>query len=244
MRRSRILGLSMAEMMVAMVILFMVGVFVMDMFVGGSRQLVKATKNEKLFSLLRAKASEIRMTEYTDLDSLVLSGNFPAPEDSYQYQISYLDFQGMDQADARIVEITVRHPKLGQRTSRLVRSVVPEDPGKVVFEKFACGTCHALPAAGYPVASGLLGPRLDNMKVISTDRPARPFQTDPTNVSFQDYIIESVYDPNGFDSDLSNANEMAPLINIEGYVSPFDPSTDMSAQEVADLAVWLESFNA
>ena len=234
----------MAEMMVAMVILFMVGVFVMDMFVGGSRQLVKATKNEKLFSLLRAKSSELRMTEYADLDSLTLGGNFPAPDDSYQYLISYQNFQSFAQTEARIIEITVRHPKLGQRTSRMVRSAVPElDPGQLVFEKFACGTCHALPAAGYPDPGTLLGPRLDNMKVTNADRPARPFQTDPTNVSFKDYIIESVYDPNGFDSDLSNTNVMSPSIDIEGYVSPFDPSTDMTAQEVDDLATWLESFN-
>ena len=39
----------MVEMMFAMLILFMVGVFVMDMFVGGSRQMVKASKSEKLF---------------------------------------------------------------------------------------------------------------------------------------------------------------------------------------------------
>lgn len=235
-------GLSMAEMMVAMVVLFLVGVFVMDMFVGGSRQLVKATKNERLTSLIRAKTSEINLTEYSDLDGLTLAGNFPAPDASYQYLIAYSNFQAFPQTEARIVEITVRHPTLGQRKARLVRSAVPElDPGQLVFEKFACGTCHALPAAGYPDPGTLLGPPLDEITDTSGGRPPRPFQTG--SGTFQDYITSSVYDPNGFDSDPSSTNTMSPSIDIEGYSAPYDPSTDMSSSEINALSSWLQTFN-
>lgn len=238
--RLRQQGLSMAEMMFAMLLLFLVGVFVMDMFVGGSRQLVKATKNERLSGLLRAKVSEVRLTDYAVLNSLTLSGSFPPPDDAYEYQIQYLDFPPYDQAEVRTVQVTVTHPKLGTRNSRFVRSLVPVEPGKAVFEKFACATCHAIPAAGFPVQPGTLL-RLDQ---IGTTGPPRPFQGSPPSMTFEEYVQDSIVNPGSFDAIPTDSPDavMTP-VNVEGISATFDPAYDMSAQEMSDLASWLATFN-
>ena len=232
-------GLSMIEMMFAMLVLFMVGVFVMDMFVGGSRQMVRASKSEKMNSLLRAKASEWRQMNYGLLDSTPRSGTFPAPDDDYSYNIEFDDFDGLPQTEARTVTITIVHNESGQMVSRLSRSRVPDlHPGQVAFDKFGCASCHSVPSAGYPAYDSAVP--LDN---IGAGGNPRPFQTDPS-VTMEDYVIESMVDPQDFIA-FPLEDTLGPMLelNYEGHDPAYDPETDVSADELSDLADWITGLN-
>lgn len=229
----------MVEMMFAMLILFMVGVFVMDMFVGGSRQMVKASKSEKLNSLLRTKVSEWRLMTYGAMDSTPQTGNFPAPDNDYSYQVEFSDFPPFDQSEARRLTITVTHPETGRMVSRFVRTLIPPPhPGQEAFDKFGCASCHSIPSAGYPAYDFAVP--LDS--IGDTGNP-RPYQTDPS-IDFKDYIIESMVDPNSFVA-IPVEDTLGPMLelNYQGHDPDYDPDTDVSTEELNDMADWIEGLN-
>jgi Tfp pilus assembly protein PilV len=233
-------GLSMIEMMFAMLVLFIVGVFVMDMFVAGSRQMVKASKNEKMNSLLRAKVSEWRLMDYGLLDSTLTADDFPPPDNDYSYSVSFSDFNGHDQLDARTVTITVEHDEGGQMVSRLSRSRVPDlHPGQEAFNKFGCASCHSMPSVGYPHYDYFVP--LDN---IGDAGDPRPFQTDPTNVSFEDYVVDSMVNPGDFKA-FPDVDTLGPMLELEyeGHDPGYDPDTDVSSEELQDMADWINDIN-
>ena len=236
-------GLSMLEMVMAMTVLFLVGAFVMNMFVQGSRQMAKAANREKLTSLARAKVSEMRLMDYVDLDGATLSGSFPAPDDGFQYQVSYSDFQGYPQTEARTVTIAVSHPTHGRTVTRIVRSNVPPlDPGQVAFNKFGCATCHSLPAAGYPAAAGLVP--LDQVGQIGDAPPGWP---NPSAADFENYVTTSISDPTAFDPFPTGSGSPYEALTMTDYkyqgVDPdYDPAVDVSIQEGTDMAVWLRGL--
>jgi Tfp pilus assembly protein PilV len=232
-------GLSMVEMMFAMLVLFMVGVFVMDMFVGGSRQMVKASKNEKMNSLLRAKVSEWRLLDFALLDPTPKNGSFPAPDDEFLYAVEFSDFEGLDQSEARTVAVTVSHTEGGQMVSRFSRSRVPAlHPGQRAFDKFGCASCHSVPSAGYPDYSKAVP--LDN---IGSSGAPRPFQTDPS-ISLEDYVIESMTNPSSFLA-FPVEDTLGPMLELNYDESDpnFDPDVDVSAEELSDMATWIEELN-
>lgn len=240
-RRPR--GLSMIEMMFAMVILFLVGAFIMNMFATGSYQLAQAGKREKLEGLSRSKTSELRLVDFLALAPTPTPVSFPPPDNAYQYQVTLSNFGSYPPTEARLVDIAVSHPTNGTIRTRLVRwNVPPLDPGQVAFNKFGCASCHSLAAAGYPP-----GPTLVPLDAIGVAGNPRPFQTDPS-ITLNAYIVDSVVNPGGFDaypnggglgySDLT----MTPF-QVEGYSATYDPSMDVSAQEMTDLANWVAGFN-
>lgn len=230
-------GLSMAEMVFAMTLLFLVATFVMSMFIQGSRQMAQAAQNHDLASLTRTKLTEIRAMPFGDLDSLPgAPTGFPAPNDQFTYSVQFLDFNGEDQAVSRTVELTVSHPTYGSRVVRTVRSLVqPPDPGQVAWEKFGCATCHSIPSAGYP-DDGYMIP----LEPIGALNPGvtRPGPWDS-------YISESVQDPNAFDPFPAGGgvfeNDVMLDYNVEGDAS-YDPNTGVSSQELSDMAAWIATF--
>lgn len=225
----------MIEMMVSMVILFMVGVFVMDMFVSGSRQMVRAATNERLSALLNAKVSELRLLPYDSLDAVTLTGAFPAPDEAYQYTIAYDDFAPYSLSDARTLTVTVRHPDTGQMTRHMIRSKVPpKDPGQVAFDKFGCASCHTMAPAGYPDVSGLVP--LDR---IGDSGPQRPYQAG--SGTFEQYVRDAIVNPGDFNSDPDNELIMDDFI-LEGEPG-YDESVDMSTEELDALVTWITSLN-
>ena len=229
----------MIEMMFAMLILFMVGVFVMDMFVGGSRQMVKASKSEKLNSLLRTKVSEWRLMSYGAMDSTPTYGTFPAPDTDYNYLVEFSDFPPFDQSEARTVTVTVTHDETGRMVSRFVRTLIPPPhPGQEAFDKFGCASCHSIPSAGYPHYDFFVP--LDS---IGDAGNPRPYQTAPS-VDFKEYIINSMVNPADFEA-YPVDDTLGPMLelNYEGHDPDYDSSTDVSAQELSDMADWIEGLN-
>lgn len=231
----------MLEMVFAMGLLFLVGAFVMNMFVQGSRQMAKATNREKLSSLARAKASEMRLLAFADLDTISTSSSFPAPNNDYNYTISYSDFVPYPQTEARIVTVAVSHNEHGRIVTRLVRSRVPPlDPGQVAFNKFGCSACHSLPAAGYPA-----GPDLVPLDSIGSLGVPRPFGPSPTTAQLESYIVDTIADPNFFDpfpAGIGSPYETLTMTDFkyEGEGDPtYDPSVDVSLQEGIDIATWI-----
>lgn len=237
-------GLTMAEVMVSITVLFVVSSFIMGMFVMGARQTAQATQNHDLASLTRTKLSEVQSLKYGDLDGIPTTGNFPAPNDGFSFRIDFSVVDGQDLADARIVEVTVSHPDYGTRSARTVRADASIDPGKEAWEKFGCGACHTLPAGGYPDLAGrrTLGP------IPVAGPPARPVGPG----GLEEYVADSIRDPMLFEAYTAgppdNAGFMQDFI-IEGEPG-YDPnSTDpvtaansMSTQEVEALATWITSL--
>lgn len=238
-RRTR--GLSMIEMMFAMVILFLVGAFIMNMFATGSYQLARAGKREKLEGLSRSKTSEMRLVNFSALTST--TGNFAAPDNAYQYQVTLSNFGSYPPSEARLIDIAVSHPNNGTIRTRLVRwNVPPLDPGQVAFNKFGCASCHSLASAGYPP-----GPTLVPLDAIGVAGNPRPYQTDPS-ISLNSYIVDSVVNPGGFDAypdggGLGYSDLTMTAFQVQGYSPGYDPTVDVSAQEMTDLANWVAGFN-
>lgn len=235
-------GLSMIEMMFAMLILFMVGVFVMDMFVGGSRQMVKASKSEKLNSLLRAKVSEWRVMNFGALATAPKNGPFDPPDDDYSYSVSLSDFEDKDPDDVQIVTVTVQEPETGrQMTSRMMRSRAPDiHPGQEAFDKFGCASCHSVPSAGYPDYDYFVP--LDS---IGDAGNTRPYQGPSPTMTFNEYIVDSLLNPNDFEA-FPVEETLGPMLQFkfEDHDPDFDPAYDVSAQELEDMAEWIESLNS
>jgi Cytochrome c len=236
-------GLSMLEMMFAMVVLFLVGAFVMNMFVTGSHQLVRAGKKEKISGFLRAKTSELRLLEYAQLDPLSATGNFGPADPDYLYRIDYSAFESYALSEARVVEVTVSHPEIGEIKNRLVRSAVPPlSPGQAAFNKFGCASCHSLTSAGYAA-----GPTLVPLDQIGVSGNPRPYQSG--SGTLEDYINNSLTDPGGFDAypDVTPAvgfsNLVMTYIPVEGSDPAYDPATGVSSQEMSDLTEWIAGFN-
>lgn len=239
--KTNIRGLSMVEMMFAMLVLFMVGVFVMDMFVGGSRQMVRASQSEKLNSLLRAKVSEWRRIHFSALNTAPKTGTFPAPDQDYEFSVSLSDFESESTSDARIVTVTVTEPETErQMTSRMVRSRQPfAHPGQEAFEKFGCASCHSVPSAGYPHYD--LYVPLDS---IGTSGATRPYQGPSPTMTFNDYLVDSMLNPNDFEA-FPTEDTLGPMLELryEGHDPDYDPAYDVSAEELDDMAEWIEQLN-
>ncbi len=230
----------MAELMVGMTILFVVCTFVMSMFITGLRQTAQAPQKQDLETLARLKVGEFRVVEFSQLDAQTMSGNFAAPYERYQFDVAYRPLPGEDLSDARVVEVTVSHPDYGQRSSRTVRSNVQENPGRAAWEKFDCGACHSLPAAGYPEAAALV-----SLAPIQVADPANPRPIGPGGIA--EYIEQSVRNPNEFIaySDLGTMQNFY----IEGE-SDYNPTSEddfiaansMSNEELQALVTWISEY--
>lgn len=233
-------GLTMAELMVGMTVMFVVCTFVMSMFVTGLRQTAQAPQKQELETLARLKLGEFRVMEFSQLDSQTMTGTFAPPHEQYHFDVTYRQLPGEDMANARVVEVSVSHPDYGQRNARTVRSNVQENPGRAAWEKFDCGACHSLPAAGYPEAGTLV-----SLAPIQVDDPANPRPIGPGGIS--EYIEQSVRDPNSFIaySDLGIMQDFY----IEGE-SDYDPASDdefvaansMSNEELQALVTWIAEY--
>ncbi len=231
-------GLTMVEMVFAMTLLFLVGSFVMSMFVTGSRQMAMASQNQDLASVTRTKLTEIQSMPFADLASLPTTPTaLPAPYDQFSYSVSESSFNGESPAVSKQLELTVTHPTFGSKVVRTVRTLVPPpNPGKEAFDKFGCAACHSLPSAGYPDGPFMIP--LDPIGDLN-DTVTRPGP-------WQDYIAESVADPNAFDPFPAGGttgleNDVMLDFSVEGEPS-YDPNVGISAQELNDMAAWIATF--
>ncbi len=249
--RNRSRGLTMAEVMVAMTVLFIVSTFIMSMFVTGLRQTAQATQNQQLETLTRTKLSELRQIDY---GLLVPEVNipFPPPNSAYTYSVSLSTMPGESYADARLVDVSVSHPEYGTRNGRAIRCNIVLDPGKAAWEKFQCGSCHSLPGAGYD-GSGLLplGP-------IPVADPgfdgARPIPPGPGGL--ETYIKASIVDPTAYNAYDPSVEGTMQNYYVEGESNPepgdppYDPNNSdpsiransMGQAEVDALAAWVATF--
>lgn len=233
-------GLSMAELMFAMTVMFVVCSFVMSMFITGLRQTAQASQNQDLESLTRQKVGEFRVVEFSQLDSMTMSGSFPDPHQAYRFDVVYAPLAGEDMSNARVVDVTVTHPEYGRRNARTVRANVQENPGRVAWEKFDCGACHSMPAAGYPEGAALV-----SLAPIDVDDPSNPRPIGPGGIT--DYIEQSVRDTNSFIA----YDDMGTMTDfyVEGEPE-FDPDSSdefvaansMSNEELQALAAWISEF--
>lgn len=233
-------GLSMAELMFAMTVMFVVCSFVMSMFITGLRQTAQASRNQDLESLTRQKVGEFRVIEFDQLDSQTMSGSFPAPHQSYRFEVAYRALPGEEMSDARVVEVTVSHPEYGRRNARTVRANVQKNPGQAAWEKFDCGACHSMPAAGYPAGTGLV-----SLAPIDVDNPSNPRPIGPGGITA--YIEQSIRDTNSFIA----YDDMGTMTDfyVEGEPE-FDPDSSdefvaansMSNEELQALAAWIADF--
>lgn len=231
-------GLTMIEMVFAMTILFLVGSFVMSMFVTGSRQMAMASQNQDLATVTRTKLTEIQSMPFANLNSLPTTPTaLPAPHNDFRYSVSFSAFNGEDINTSKQVELTVTHPTFGSKVVRTVRTLLPPpNPGKDAFDKFGCAACHSIPSAGYPDAPGFI--------------PLEPIGALNNGVTrpgpWEDYIAESISDPNAFDpfpaGGTTGLEDDAMLdFSVEGEAT-YDPNYGISAQELDDMAAWIATF--
>lgn len=230
----------MAELTVGMTVMFVVCSFVMSMFVTGLRQTAQASQNQDMESLMRQKVGEFRVIEFSQLDSQTMAGNFPTPHQAFHFDVIFKPLAGEDMSNARIVDITVTHPDYGRRSARTVRANVQVNPGRAAWEKFDCGACHSLPAAGYPEATGLV-----SLAPIQVDDPANPRPLGPGGIS--EYIEDSVRNPDDFIA-YSDMGVMQDFY-VEGDAE-YDPDSEdefvaansMSNEELQALAAWISEY--
>jgi cytochrome c oxidase subunit IV len=91
--------------------------------------------------------------------------------------------------------------------------------GRQVFEKYACGACHAV--TSIPSAKGNIGPVLDGLAQRASQRIA--------HMSAADYIRQSVMEPGAY--------------VVKGYLKLMpDLRTGMSEREFNDLVAWLQAL--
>jgi type II secretory pathway pseudopilin PulG len=245
-------GLSMPELMVAMTVLFVVSSLIMSMFVTGMRQTAQATQNQDLESLTRQKLSELREMDYALLDGEAGTEAFDPPYQEFQSTVTFTPLQGETLADARVVEVSVTHPDYGTRSARTVRCNIVIDPGKAAWEKFACGSCHSLPGAGYEDPTMLpLGP-------IPVGDPgfAGPRPIPPGPGGLETYIRDSIVDPTAYEAYDPLVEGTMTNFYVEGEPNPapgdppYDPNNSdefirlnsMSDEEVDAMATWISTF--
>ncbi len=230
----------MAELMVGMTVMFVVCSFVMSMFVTGLRQTAQASQNQDMESLMRQKVGEFRVIDFSQLDSQTMSGNFPPPHQAFHFDVIFKPLAGEDMSNARVVDVTVTHPDYGQRNARTVRANVQVNPGRAAWEKFDCGACHSLPAAGYPEATGLV-----SLAPIQVDDPDNPRPIGPGGI--REYIEDSVRAPDDFIA-YSDMGVMQDFY-VEGDAE-YDPDSpdefvaanSMSNEELQALSAWISEF--
>lgn len=253
-------GLTMAEILVATTILFVVSTFIMTMFVTGLRQTRQASQHQDMENLMQLKLAELRLIEYDDLSTQVASNatfSPPPDDDRYRYSVTLTPVPGEDPSSVTQVNLTVTHPEFGVRTARTVRCDIDIDPGLVAFRKFGCDVCHSLPQAGLPVTPDLvpLGPITPTS---TTDYVGRGLPSnDPTAAEWEAYIIESVSFTAATDAYTSSA-EGASLVFpvmidsflVEGVDPTFDPNSadpaianaSMTSEELQSIATWLAQY--
>jgi cytochrome c oxidase subunit 4 len=91
--------------------------------------------------------------------------------------------------------------------------------GKLVFQKFGCGACHAV--ASLPSARGSVGPRLDGLAERAAERLP--------GMAGEAYIRQSIEDPGSY--------------VVKGYLKLMPPlRSSMSDAEFADLLAWLKTL--
>lgn len=236
----------MPELMVAMTVLFIVSTFIMTMFVTGLRQTAQATQNQDLETLTKAKVSELSQMDYALLDGQAGTAPLPAPNDDYTCTVAFSPLEGEVLANARVVEVTVTHPDYGTRTGRTVRCNIVIDPGKAAWDKFGCGSCHSLPAAGYDLAGMLpLGPIPVGTPGFEGPRPVPPGPG-----GLETYIKASIDNPTGYNAYDPDVEGTMSDFYIEGVDPEYDPSSSdsfvransMSNAEKDALATWIATF--
>lgn len=124
-------------------------------------------------------------------------------------------------AEARpAVQQAVSPPPLpGEASGSAVATPGNAVTGQQVFEKYACGACHAV--TSIPGAKGNIGPALDGLAQRAAQRVA--------HMSAIDYIRQSIVEPGAY--------------VVKGYLKLMpNLRAGMSEQEFDDLVIWLQTL--
>jgi len=199
-------GLTLLEVVFAVVLVLLAAVFVMTLMAEGGRPLVKAQMTTTASMLAQSKMDVLMGTPF---DSLVAeSGKFPAPNDRYKFEVS---LSALDSTVKR-VRLTVVTPQGARLEMTALRAPPTEDVGQKKFQEYGCQACHAI--SKYTWATGTEGPNLDRMAEIAGTRVP--------GMSAETYLRESVRDPAAYVVDGYGPN-------MGGYPLTMMPEDDLDA---------------
>ncbi len=210
MRKNR--GLTLAEIMIAFLILVVAALFILALFMAGLGHYRHLDVVTTVDSLQQQLMDETMATPFAVLASR--AGSFAAPFQDYSYDLDITTFSGTTER----VSLTVTGPGGTSRSMEGLRAPSALDPGMLVFIKHDCWTCHSNSTMPVPYDSpGLTtAPQLNPPGIVWT---ATQRLTDPT---LNALIAAELGHPPTAEDYIKVSIRESQLYHVPGY-APSDP---------------------
>lgn len=208
-------GFSIAELLLAFLLLTLATLAILGLYTSGIRQYRKADQSREAFNLAQAKMEELMNCGLTSVTNS--SGYFPDPDADYAYQVdvSFLD------TTARRIHVQVLHSNGAKREITSLRAPSDTPIGMQIFLDKQCHTCHHTTLADFGGTGA--APPLGNLNLV-------PAAEGHPAMSAMDYLTQSVRDPVAI-----QAMGMTP--SMGNYTTE-----DISDAELTHLYDWLQTL--
>ena len=218
-------GFSLAEVLLAFLMLTISAIFVMAMYTTGIRDYTRMGDVQKSFNLAQGKMEALMNCP---LDQVVAAQSyFEGPDSDYFYRVDVNNFG----SDGKRVEVTVSKGPHIRRSLSGLRAPNNTPRGLRVFLSKDCTACHQVPSANIQMSDpqagmqgpdlGKLSPTVENYKAIYGDLWS----------DSQAYLVESIHQPGVF---LAPGFDQALMDNYT--------TESISDDEIEAIHEWLESL--
>lgn len=233
--RNKLKGFSLAELLLAIFILSIVGLLIMGLFTAGIDHYRRLDVTTTAGALANQKMEELMAI---DIDQVQAdSAAFSAPFTEYQYNVDITPGPN----GVKEIELTVSGPKGVTRRLKSLRAPQDIPEGMRVYLKYDCWTCHnndAVPG-GFANPVSPTGPNLTNPGIALT--AANRIAADPVlatavelatgGTTPKDYIRFSVRQPQAY------------LVSGYGGDMPSFDANTLPDSELTALADWLGTLD-
>lgn len=217
-------GFSLAELLLAFLLLTLSVLFVMAMYTSGIRDYARINAALTGFSLAKGKMETLMTCNLSQLTAA--SAYFPDANADFFYNVDVASFAG----DVKKVTVTVTHRSGVTRSLSGLRAPNSTPQGLRVFMAHNCNSCHEVPGANltFTGENALQGPGLGNL-----DLAVASYEALHGNqwADSRAYLEHSVRQPDAF---------LAPGFE-HAYMEPYTEQ-HLEPAEVDAIYEWLQSL--